>query len=206
MPEVYKHSRYLVELVKQHLPLESPICGAEVGVWKAETSRWLLSQCGNLSLTLIDQWSPEPFKIDRNKFSAMAKQNNRPDVWAAWEREARANVAEFGERVRIVKQDFRAAAEAIEPASLDFVFLDAAHSYQDTMQQMLAYTLRVRPGGLVCVHDYGYPQPGYQVVSEAVDDFLRYFEMVPQVDPESWVAWWIAPQWRIAWTRGAERD
>jgi hypothetical protein len=201
LPEVYRHSRFLANLIKRHLPLEAPIRGAEVGVWKGETSRWLLTQCGNLSLTLVDQWSPEPFKLDRNKFSAMAKQNNRPDIWASWERDARKNLAEFGDRAQIVKADFRAAAKSIEAASLDFVFLDAAHSYQDTMRQMLDYTLRVRPGGLVCVHDYGYPEPGYKVVSEAVDDFLRYFELTPNLDPESWVAWWIAPQWSIQWER-----
>lgn len=199
MPEVYKHSRYLAELIRTHLPPDRPLIGVEVGVWKAETSRYLLSQIPTLQLTLVDLWSPDPFKLPRNQFSAMALQKNRPDVFAAWEREAMANVLEFGSRVKIAKADFRTAANTIEARSLDFAFLDAAHSYQDTMEQVMLYSLRMRPGGLLCVHDYGYPKLGYEQVRQAVDAFCGFLGLRPQVDPKSWVAWWPAPLWRLEW-------
>ena len=68
---------------------------------------WLLSRCGG-------RWDhPAPFRDPRNQFSMMAQQQNRPDVFAAWEREARGNTAFAGERCRILKADFREAAELI---------------------------------------------------------------------------------------------
>ena len=81
----------------------------------------------------------------------MAQQKDRPDVFAAWEREARGDTAFAGDRCRILKADFREAAESIPDGSAwEFVFLDAAHSYRDTMEQILWYLPKVRDGGLVC--------------------------------------------------------
>ena len=138
----------------------------------------------------IDAWNAAPFRESRNQFSMMAQQKDRPDVFAAWEREARGNTAFAGDRCRILKFDFREAAELINDNSLEFVFLDAAHSYRDTMEQILWYLPKVREGGLVTGHDYGYPRAGYEVVAQAVDAAARFFRAELHVDKASYVWWW----------------
>jgi hypothetical protein len=191
MPEVYNHSRFLVDLARRYLPTESPCIGIEVGVWKGETSRYLLSEIQTLTLWLVDCWEPSPFHLARNQFSEMAKQRNKPEVFAMWERTARGNVQEFGKRASILKGDFRERADGIGDNSSDLVFLDASHSYQDTMEQLIWYTPKVRRGGIVAVHDYDWPRPGYEVVKEAVDAFCRFVGVKPSVDQGSYTAWWV---------------
>jgi hypothetical protein len=164
--------------------------GAEVGVYKGETSAYLLRELPGLTLYAVDCWHPGPFRDPRNQSSMMAQQKDRPDVFAAWEREARSNTAFAGDRCRILKADFRDAAELIPDGSLEFVFLDAAHSYRDTMEQILWYWPKVREGGLVTGHDYGYPRAGYEVVAQAVDAAARFFRADLHVDKGSYVWWW----------------
>jgi hypothetical protein len=77
---------------------------------------------------------------------------------------------------------FREAAELINDSSLEFVFLDAAHSYRDTMEQILWYLPKVREGGLFTGHDYGYPRAGCEVVAQAVDAAARFFRADLHVD------------------------
>ena len=140
MLSVYPHSRYLAGLLRAHLDdPKQPFVGAEVGVYKGETSAHLLREFPGLTLYAVDCWHPGPFRDSRNQFSMMAHQKDRPDVFAAWEREARSNTAFAGDRCRILKFDFREAAELVNDNSLEFVFLDAAHSYRDTMEQILWY-------------------------------------------------------------------
>ena len=67
---------------------------------------------------------------------------------------------------------------------------DAAHSYRDTMEQILWYLPKVREGGLVTGHDYGYPRAGYEVVAQAVDAAARFFRADLHVDKGSYFWWW----------------
>ena len=46
-----------------------------------------------------------------------------------------------------------AAAAAFSDASLDFVFIDADHSYAATKADIEAWRSKVRPGGILCGHD-----------------------------------------------------
>jgi len=184
------HGKFLTALLAEEFPPTLQLRGAEVGVYKGETSHMLLSRFPALNLYAVDCWEPSPFKLGRNQFSAMAQQQNRPEVFAAWEREARTNTAFAGERCQVLKGDFRKMAAKIPSQSLDFVFLDASHSYQDTMEQILWYLPKVRIGGLVTGHDYGYPAKGYEVVAEAVNAAATFLGAELHVDHGSYVWFW----------------
>jgi len=52
--------------------------------------------------------------------------------------------------------------------SVDLVFVDGGHSYQGVMDDIFAWTITVKPGGIIAFHDYGTPSlPG---VARAVDE------------------------------------
>ena len=75
MLSVYPHSRYLAGLLRAHLDdPKQPFVGAEVGVYKGETSAHLLRELPGLTLYAIDCWHPGPFRDPRNQFSMMAQQ------------------------------------------------------------------------------------------------------------------------------------
>jgi len=71
-----------------------------------------------------------------------------------------------------------------------FCFLDAAHSYVDTRDQIACYEPLVRPGGIVAGHDYGFPRAGYEVVKQAVDEAADQLGVQLHVDKPSYVWWW----------------
>jgi len=58
------------------------------------------------------------------------------------------------------------AAMQFEDNSIDFVFLDASHEYEDIKADIEAWYPKVKPGGLFAGHDYGWPG-----VQRAVNEF-----------------------------------
>ena len=59
------------------------------------------------------------------------------------------------------------AADQIADASLDLVFIDAAHDYQNVKTDILKYTPKLKPHGLLTGHDIDYPG-----VNQAVNELV----------------------------------
>jgi predicted O-methyltransferase YrrM len=74
------------------------------------------------------------------------------------------------EHVHLVYSSGQVRAESYPPASLDFVFIDALHTYEDTLSLLRAYLPRIRPGGVLAGHDYLADQ--YPGVVRAVKETL----------------------------------
>ena len=70
------------------------------------------------------------------------------------------------------------ASEQFEDDSLDFVFIDASHEYEDVKRDICAWLPKVKVGGVLAGHDY-YPEGGWSVwpgVRKAVEELLDNFE------------------------------
>jgi len=61
------------------------------------------------------------------------------------------------------------AAEDFLDGSIDFIFIDGNHSYEDVLADISAWYPKVKTGGVMCGHDYGKPEFG---VTEAVHEFF----------------------------------
>lgn len=183
---IQKHSIALAHLIAEHCPQRCR--GVEVGVFMGGTSAYLLQHLPGLDrLYMVDRWDAEPFRHQRNKFSQMAAHG---DAWHLRNEQIARDAVRFaGDRAAILKGDFRDMATLIaEP--LDFCFLDAAHSCEDTLDQIIYYAGKIMPGGLVTGHDYDYPAPGYEVVAHAVDEYAAAVGAEVQVDCETYL-WWF---------------
>lgn len=142
-----------------------PLCwGAEVGVLDGYTSDILLQSFPKLNLWMIDRW--EPFVgsgldfLDEDGFERL----RRMTLW--WTSHAPSRRFEL-------RRESTVAANFFAENSLDFVFIDADHTYEAVKRDLLAWWPRVRPGGLVCGHDYGVygDASGQWGVSRAVNEF-----------------------------------
>jgi predicted O-methyltransferase YrrM len=121
--------------------LDNPKYGAEIGVYKGETSKLLLETFPDLILYMVDIWEGE---------------NVGKDIYAdesAYEATLN-NVAPFGGRAIIIRADSVGVSKHIKDGSLDFVFIDAAHDYDSVKKDIEAWYPKVRKGGLVTGHDY----------------------------------------------------
>ncbi len=70
-----------------------------------------------------------------------------------------ANLERFGIRaqVEVHAGSTVPVAAAFAEASLDLVFIDADHRYQQTLDDIRAWLPKVKPGGALCGHDYKRP-------------------------------------------------
>ncbi|MGK7940287.1 MAG: class I SAM-dependent methyltransferase [Crocosphaera sp.] len=81
----------------------------------------------------------------------------------------RANIPVSMLKIRSVE-----AASHFPDNSLDFVFLDSSHEYQDTIEEILLWLPKLKADGLLSGHDYGHRLfPG---LTQAVDELCFGFE------------------------------
>jgi hypothetical protein len=126
---------------------------AEVGVWMGKNAFALLSKRSDLEMWLIDRWK-RPDADDSYATSgaemAVKPQEKFDDAY-----HMAVTVAQgFKGRTHIVMDDTAHAATQFEDGSFDCVFIDADHSYEGCRRDILAWRSKVRPGGLLCGHDY----------------------------------------------------
>lgn len=66
------------------------------------------------------------------------------------------------------------AVEKFEDGSLDFVFIDASHDYENVKKDIIAWKPKVKNGGILAGHDYNNFHPG---TIKAVDECLSGCDM-----------------------------
>lgn len=118
--------------------------GAEIGVRHGIFSEHLLKEFGNLTMWLIDPYTP--YMDVGNPFT----QEEQDKIYAA----AVLRLSGFGPRAVWQKIPSLAAAENFTPGFFDFVFIDAVHEEADVLVDLHAWYPKVRHGGLLAGHDY----------------------------------------------------
>lgn len=75
----------------------------------------------------------------------------------------------FGDRFSLIRDKTDSALGRIT-GDLDFVFIDALHTYEGVLNDLETWYDKIRSGGLISGHDYNHPNfPG---VTKAVDEFV----------------------------------
>jgi predicted O-methyltransferase YrrM len=64
------------------------------------------------------------------------------------------------------------AANMFNTNSIDFLFLDAGHSYEDIIADMTAWYPKVKRGGIIAGHDYYPNEPDWGGVFRGMQDLL----------------------------------
>lgn len=165
--------------------------GAEIGVFRGDTSRQLLRRFPKLELVMADTWSTHEAE------SLYRKSQDASALRTAQEQEQHYQAAltntSFAEgRRRVLRMPSIAAAETISTGSLDFAFIDAAHHYEAVRDDIRAWWPKIRSGGLLCGHDFGHARDrkGLWGVGRAVNEFGS--ELGLRVNLGKHTIWWIA--------------
>lgn len=119
--------------------------GAELGLASGHLSRRLLEALPHLHLIGVDSMQ----RADR-------------------EARVRELQARFPSRYRVMAKTTVQAAAKVPDASLDFIFIDAGHSYRAVRDDIAAWRGKVRVGGAILGHDYGHPR--YDGVAQATNE------------------------------------
>lgn len=175
------------EEILARLP-ETAVTGVEIGVFTGDLSRRLLDR-EDLSLYMVDSWQGhgDGYIGDSGDFHAglsQADQDRFHDI-------AHSVTSFAGDRAKIIRADSREAAKLIPDGSLDFVFIDADHSYDGCKLDIEAWFPKVKHGGLFSGHDYEnakYPKFG---VTQAVNEFAQQHGFTVELGRDT--TWFINP-------------
>ena len=123
--------------------------GAEIGVDQAVTTRYLLALCSQLHLYAVDNWArPTLMLVGTTKYF------HQDPHYAEKIFDARTQA--FKDRLTILRGLSWEMAARVPDNSLDFVFIDADHSYECVKRDILAWTPKLKQGRLMCGHDYDF--------------------------------------------------
>lgn len=119
-------------------------CGAEIGVYQGKFSKLMFKTIPGLKMKCVDLWE-EHYDDAKKRLS--------------------------GYDAELIKMCSEKASETVANGSLDFVYIDAGHDFDNVAIDIIKWAPKVRVGGIVSGHDYHH---NYQYgVMEAVDSYTK---------------------------------
>jgi predicted O-methyltransferase YrrM len=119
----------------------------EVGSWKGRSTVALCE--GLIASTGSRLWAVDTFLGDPGVAHTVGDFDPEAVV-AAFE----ANTADY-ETLTLLRAESARAAAAFEDGSLEWVFIDADHTYAAVVEDIRVWSPKLRPGGLISGHDFG---------------------------------------------------
>lgn len=185
------HTEELVQILRER-QLNLTL-GAEIGVLQGATSRGLLEAFPNLTLIMVDLWNAYHVRSAYAKSGdAIAKLHQLQHI--ANEQIAFDATAFASDRRMLLRANSAIACRAIGDQSLDFVFIDADHTYDAVKADIEAWWSKVKQGGLLSGHDYDsrLDRSGKWGVKRAVSEFSDRLKLAVHVGRHH--VWWIEKQ------------
>ena len=166
-----KRFKIVSSLIKERLKLKR---GAEIGVWKGETSEYLLSNHGKLHLICID---PYEYYSHYDTFHDLGQYDTQLKLDGLYEVVSERLKRRFGDRVKFIRKRSVEASRDIKDGSLDFAFLDANYGYDWVKNDILAWLPKVRNGGVIIGQNIASNKDGPGCVRRAVVDTLGRYKV-----------------------------
>jgi len=134
----------------------------EIGTWAGKSATYMAVEIINsgkkIKFDCIDTWEGSP---EHMNFSEIINDTLYSDFLK--------NIEPVKENINPVKLDSIKASVLYADESLDFVFIDATHEYENVKNDINAWFPKVKRGGILAGHDY----PTWQGVVQAVNEFLQ---------------------------------
>jgi hypothetical protein len=124
------------------------LTGVEIGVYKGEYSEILCKANPNLALYSVDPWS-------LGSFSTMIKgkiqtQDDYDLICANTRRRL------YSYNCAVIRDYSVNVAKDFADNSIDFVYIDGNHDFQNCTNDIVEWSKKVKPGGIISGHDYGW--------------------------------------------------
>lgn len=115
--------------------------GAEIGVLGGDYSIELCKAIPDLHFYGIDPW----LVFSRNYWRTQGEMDN-------WKYKAKEQLKPYN--VTFIERWSMDAVKDFKDESLDFVYIDGNHTFDFVVNDIIEWTKKVRPGGIVSGHDY----------------------------------------------------
>jgi len=122
----------------------------EIGSWRGKSTHALLSGCKGTV------WAVDHFRGNKEHTKA-----DKKDIYKTFLK----NVGHF-KNLRVLKMDSSEAVKKFKDNSVDMVFIDGSHAYDDVKEDIRAWYPKAKK--IICGHDFNFP-PVYNAVRESLD-------------------------------------
>lgn len=133
----------------------------EIGVWKGKSLSYLCVEASRKSPDIgvvgVDTW-----------MGSVEHQNDPSVTGGTLFDEFSRNISPVASNLSVMRMPSLEAVGNFPDGSLDGVFIDGSHEYEDVRDDISAWKQKVRPGGILAGHDYIFFWPGViRAVNEA---------------------------------------
>ena len=128
----------------------------EVGSWKGKSSSFMgveiLNSKKNIKFDCVDTWlgSEENISKDASDYEPLLEITD--GVYNLFLN----NISPVKNVVNVIRLPSVEASKSYKDNSLDFVFIDAAHDYNNVCADIKAWLPKVKTGGMLAGHDYAF--------------------------------------------------
>lgn len=143
-----------------HFHVKGYKVGAEIGVADGRYSEILCQQNPGVRLFCVDPWEAYGWRDQKYQDGAYKKACERLNDY----------------NVRIVREPSVKASLRFKDKELDFVFVDGIHDFDYVMEDIIAWSRKVRKGGIVSLHDY------YRFKDSGVIEAVNTYTQVHKID------------------------
>jgi hypothetical protein len=169
---VKDHPIIIVDLIHQYADFG---VGAEIGVYRGETSSHILGATETRMLYMVD-----PYVKNYDPSDPTYSTRGNPDH--DYDMVKKKFAQQFPNRYTLLRQTSSQAAQVLD-VELDFVFIDANHMYEHISRDLKLWVPKVKSGGLIMGHDWWRKFPGViTAVMEYAHD-SQAFVMPDRVKP-----------------------
>lgn len=154
--------------------------GVELGVQTGEYSETILKKWNGKELILIDIWKEIAAELYCD-VANVSQDKQRDNLAKTFDK-----IYPFGDKATIIRADGNRAVSLFADNTLDFVYIDANHSYNAVTHDIALWYPKVKKGGYLCGHDYPYID-----VKKAVDEFCVKNNYTLLISTDDWSSWFI---------------
>jgi hypothetical protein len=124
--------------------------GCEVGVCGGQNIKHILENCMSIKKMYgVDSYSKDNW--DMKDFINVEEEFGSFD---GLYHEVKSCLGQFGNRVELIRKSSKYAALDFNDESLDFVFIDASHEFDDCYNDLISWYPKVKKNGFIIGHDF----------------------------------------------------
>ena len=156
----------------------------EIGSWKGRSTSYMAVEIfnsrKNIKFDCVDTWCGSVEHLDPNSFYFHQELITDKD-WLYYQfLQNTRPVCDIITPIRMTSLD---AVSLYENRSLDFIFIDASHEYEDVKKDIIGWYPKLKLGGIIAGHDY----TSYDGVKQAVDEILINKNLIVRLENSYWI-------------------
>lgn len=155
------------DVYKKMVEIANPVSHfVEVGSWKGRSSAFMaveiLNSVKKIQFDCVDTWEGSIEHIENNSV-----------INRTLYEEFLFNTLQVSHVIKPVQMLSVEAASKYKDQSLDFVFIDASHEYEDVLEDIKAWMPKIKSRGWIGGHDYVEGRKYWEGVHDAVNEYFK---------------------------------